>query len=63
MDRQPEFVTLADAAERCNVSVRTVRRWIDSGHLRAYRVGPRTIRVVIEDLDNLFRPIPSPLPR
>lgn len=47
------------------VSVDTLRRRIRAGRLPAYRFGERLIKIRIEDLDNLFRPIPvgNPLRR
>ena len=36
--RGPEFLTIAEAADRVRVCERTVRRAIDSGNLRAARV-------------------------
>ena len=43
------FNSLADIAERHNVSTRTVRRWVDMGDLIAHRFG-RQLRVSPEDL-------------
>lgn len=52
-------MNLKDAADWYGVSERTLRRRIAEGKLRAYRVGPRSIRVSVEDLDALARRIPS----
>lgn len=52
-------MTLKEAADWYGVSERTLRRRIAEGKLRAYRVGPRTIRVSVEDLDALAVRIPS----
>ena len=54
----PEWVSLQQAAALHGVSVDTLRRRIREGRLPAYRFGDRLIKVRIEDLDNLFRPIP-----
>ena len=43
------FFTLADVAKRYDVSVRTVRRWVDAGELISHRFG-RQLRVSGEDL-------------
>jgi excisionase family DNA binding protein len=48
---------LARAAAYLDVSVKTLRRRIADGTLRAYRVGPRAIRVTLEDLEALKTPI------
>lgn len=58
-DRQRKNLTLKQAAEWYGVSERTLRRRISEGRLRAYRVGPRSIRVSVEDLDELARRIPT----
>jgi len=47
-----------EAAHHYTVSQRTVRRWIADGRLTAVRVGPRLIRVRLDDLDAMVRPIP-----
>lgn len=50
-------VTLNDAAERTGLCVRTIRRYIAAGRLRAYRIGPRAIRIDTDDIDALLRPV------
>ena len=55
----PQYLTLADAAERHGVSVRTLRRRVAEGALPAYRIGPRAIRVKADDLAELARRIPT----
>ncbi|MBE7195957.1 MAG: helix-turn-helix domain-containing protein [Gordonia polyisoprenivorans] len=49
--------SLPSAAEYAGVSVRTLRRYIADGRVRAYRVGPRLIKVDLADLDAMLRPI------
>lgn len=44
-------LTIQEVAEYLDVSVTTVRRWISAGKLRAYRYGPRHIRVEAVDLE------------
>jgi excisionase family DNA binding protein len=51
--------TVASGAEYANVSQRTIRRWIAEGRLRAYRAGPRLVRIDRAELDRLIRPIPT----
>lgn len=43
------FYSLSDVADRYDVSVRTVRRWVDAGELVAHRFG-RQLRISAEDL-------------
>ena len=46
-------VNLSFAAEYLGVSVQSIRRRIAEGALPAFRIGPRSIRVYIDDLDAL----------
>lgn len=55
----PGFVSIAYGAVFAGVSQKTLRRMISAGKLRAYRLGPRLIRVSISDLESMFRPIPT----
>lgn len=52
------WVSLQQAALLHGVSVDTLRRRIRAGRLPAYRFGERLIKIRIEDLEALFRPIP-----
>nr|NLI50005.1 helix-turn-helix domain-containing protein [Propionibacterium sp.] len=54
-----QFETLTQAAERTGISTWTLRRRIASGELAAFTVGRRILRVRPEDVDGLFRPLPS----
>jgi excisionase family DNA binding protein len=54
-----QLITIAAAAELRQVHPRTIRRWIADGRLTAYRVGPHLIRVDVDDLDAMLRPIPA----
>jgi excisionase family DNA binding protein len=53
------YATVQAAARHWNVSTRTIRRRIAEGKLKAVRVGPRSIRVAVEDVEQLGEPIPS----
>jgi excisionase family DNA binding protein len=53
---ETEYTTVAEAAKILRVSVPTVWRWIDSGQLRAHRVGRRNIRIKKQDLATVIRP-------
>ncbi len=50
---------LIDAAAYAGVHPRTLRRRIADGALTGYRMGPRLIRVDLNELDELLRPIPA----
>ena len=47
------------AADMLAVNPRTIRRYISSGDLPAYRLGPRQLRVKREDVAALLTPIPT----
>jgi hypothetical protein len=55
------LVGLAAAADYADVSTRTLRRYIALGRLIGYRVGPRLIKVDLNELDAIARPIPTAL--
>jgi excisionase family DNA binding protein len=50
---------LAAAAAYADVSTRTLRRYISHGRLTGYRVGPRLIKVDLNEVDAIVRPIPT----
>jgi excisionase family DNA binding protein len=52
-------MSVAEAADYHCCSERTIRRAIRDGRLRAYRVGPRLIRIDPADLDRMARLIPA----
>ncbi len=45
-----EQLSIAQAAQRLNMSTETIRRLINRGELKAYRYGPRLIRIDANDL-------------
>ncbi len=53
------LITLAEAAGRLSVSVRTVRRLIAYGYLPGYRVGPRVLRVHADDVAAAAQRLPG----
>jgi excisionase family DNA binding protein len=56
MEPPGDLISKKRAAELVGVHPRTVQRWIDTGRLRAYRVGGRTIRISVADLAEPARP-------
>ena len=48
------MMNLTQVADVLDVSVTTVRNWIQDGTLPAYRLGPRLIRVMVSDLTALI---------
>ena len=55
--RHPELIGLQDAADRCGVSYRTIRRYVASGRISAVRVGPRLLKVDAAAVDALKTPV------
>lgn len=53
------LTSLTAAAEYAHVGPRTIRRRIADGSLTGYRMGPRLIRVDLNELDEILRPIPT----
>ena len=53
------LVSLEKAAAFLDTSPRTVRRAIAEGRLTGYRFGPRLLRVELNDIDAMLRPIPT----
>lgn len=51
--------SLAHAAERTDVSIKTLRRMISAGKLPAYRFGTRILRVDPDDVDRLLVRVPT----
>ncbi|CAM3632202.1 helix-turn-helix domain-containing protein [Micrococcus flavus] len=52
-------LTIAETAKRLNVSPNTVRRMIAAGDLKAYRYGPRLIRIDPADILAAREPVTS----
>lgn len=48
-------VSIAEVAEQFGLSTRTIRRYIAAGHLTAYRVGPRVIRLDVAEVEAATR--------
>jgi excisionase family DNA binding protein len=53
------LTTIAGAAEYAGCSPKTIRRRIADGSLTGYRMGPRLVRVDLNELDAFFAPIPT----
>ncbi len=47
------LISLTEAADRLDVSTRTLRRYIAAGRLTGYRVGPRLIKIDPAELDQV----------
>jgi excisionase family DNA binding protein len=51
------MMDLKQAADALDVSLNTVRNWVKDGTLKAYRLGPRLLRVMVSDLNALVSPL------
>jgi excisionase family DNA binding protein len=57
MSYNDELIGIQEAANRCGVHYRTLRRWVAEGRINAVRVGPRLLKVAVADLDSLKQPV------
>lgn len=54
------FADLAEAATYARCNPKTIRRRIADGTLTGYRLGPRLLRVDLNEVDDrLLRPVPT----
>jgi excisionase family DNA binding protein len=53
------LVGIHQAAEYADVHPITLRRWISAGRLPAYRVGPRLLKVDLNELEAMLHRIPT----
>jgi len=56
LEAPPRLATVREAANYCGVSTTSIRRWIASGRLEAYRVGPKNIRVELDSVRSMVVP-------
>lgn len=52
----PKYISINTFAEVVDCSPKTIRRLIDSGDIRARRVGARTTRIPATEIDRVFAP-------
>ncbi len=45
------YISIDDAALRLRVHSKTVRKWVAAGHVPAYRLGPKVLRIKLADLE------------
>jgi excisionase family DNA binding protein len=51
-----EYLTVDQAAERANRHAQTIRNWVRSGKLPAFRLG-QSYLIRPEDLDAMYQPV------
>lgn len=52
-----KFITQQQAAEVLGVTDRTIRKMIADGRLPAYRLGPRVIRLRLDEVEAALQPM------
>jgi len=57
MQNTRKFVSITEAAEYLGLSPKTIRNMIERGDLPAWRIGRKTIRLDLRDLDAMITPI------
>lgn len=61
---RPRYVTQADAARFVGVHTKTIRRWIERGHITGFKLpGSRAIRVDLNEVERMLQTIPSTVVR
>ncbi|MFV0634630.1 excisionase family DNA-binding protein [Demequina sp.] len=56
-ERQQDHFSIAEASDYLGCSQDTTRRMIARGEIKAYRVGPRLIRIRRHDLERALKPV------
>lgn len=54
---QRRLSSIPAAADEYGVHHSTIRRYISAGRITGYRFGPRMLRVDLDELDGLLRPL------
>src|SRR5438067_10137533 len=55
-EQEGDLLTVKEAAALLKVSTATIKRYLKSGRLPGYQVGPRAIRIRAQDLAHIMRP-------
>ncbi|EHK84255.1 DNA binding domain-containing protein [Rhodococcus pyridinivorans AK37] len=53
------LVSIPESAKYAGVCTKTIRRRISDGSITGYRFGPRLIRVDLNEIDDMLRPMAS----
>lgn len=54
---EKRYSAIPQAATIYDVHDQTIRRWISEGRITGYRFGPRMLRVDLDELDAMLRPL------
>lgn len=55
--RAKKYYRIKEAAALFSISEKTIRRWITERYIKAVRIGGRSIRIPITEIDRLITPI------
>ena len=53
------LVGTAEAAKYTGLCTRTIYRYIADGRITGYRLGPKLIKVDLDELDRIIKPVPA----
>ena len=59
MPRGKRFASVQIGSQYSGLSEKTLPRYISDGRLTGYRLGARLLRIDLNELDQLFKPIPT----
>jgi excisionase family DNA binding protein len=59
MPKRRNLASVQIGAEYSGLSEKTIRRYIASGQLNGYRIGKKLIRIDLDEIDALLKPIPT----
>lgn len=51
------LASITEGAGYANVCRRTIYNWVQTGRITGYRTGPKVIKVDLDELDALIRPV------
>ena len=51
MSKKSRLISIPEAAKHYSVCTKTLRRYISDGRITAYRIGPRMLRVDLDEVD------------
>jgi excisionase family DNA binding protein len=57
MPKTPRWASLPQTAKYTGMHIDTIRRRIKDGRIQAYRFGPRLVRIDLNEIDAMMRPL------
>jgi excisionase family DNA binding protein len=59
MPRRKRLASIQKGEDYSGLSSKTLRRYIAAGRIHGYRLGPKLLRIDLNELDDLLKPIPT----